>query len=268
MQIKTYLSDDPKENLVLGAFNTGCNGELTHFEDYQPSDVAVVMGVHKRAVPRSFPRGKVIEEQKKRGLDVIILETGYINRGDEPDNHYAAGWNGLNGRADFKNKACPADRAKKLVSLKDWNPGSNIVVCGQVPWDAAVEHTDHREWLQKIVRAIFMVTDRPVIFRPHPKAKLPPIEGTIYSTRPLAQDLEDAYCCVTFNSNSGVEAVIAGVPTITMDKGAMAWEVTSHSLSDMQYMPDRQQWLNNLCYSQWTPEEMRNGEAWRHLAST
>jgi len=265
--IRTYLSDSEQENYVLEAFNQGCNGALARLDDYQPSDVAVVMGVYKKAIPRSFARGNVIAEQRARKLRTIILETGYINRGDGPENHYAAGWNGLNGRADFKNTSCPADRAQKLgVELKPWKQGNNVILCGQVPWDAAVDFSDHKEWLQKTARAIFLMTDRPVIFRPHPKAKLPPIEGTVYSTRPLAQDLEDAYCCVTFNSNSGVEAVLAGVPTVTMDKGAMAWEVTSHTLSDMAYMPDREQWLNNLAYTQWTPAEMRDGEAWRHLA--
>ena len=269
MQIRTYLSDSEQENYVLEAFNAGCGGELVSLNDYQPSDVAVVMGVYKKAVPRSFARGNVIAEQRTRKLKTIILETGYINRGDGPDNHYAAGWNGLNGRADFRNQACPADRAQKLgVELNSWRQGANIVLCGQVPWDAAVDFTDHKDWLQKAARAIFLRTDRPVIFRPHPKAKLPPIEGTVYSTRPLEQDLEDAYCCVTFNSNSGVEAVLSGVPTLTFDEGAMAWGVTGHKWDDIENppKPDRAQWLNNLCYTQWTPAEMRDGEAWRHLA--
>lgn len=272
MQVRTYTTQDSDaENLVLAAFHEGCPEDkvLTTLNDYAPSDVAVVMGVFKKNVPRSFLRGKVIEEQRKRGLTTVILETGYINRGDGPDNHYAAGLNGLNGRADFKNANSPADRAQG-IRLQDWQEGSHIILCGQVPWDASVDFTDHKAWLEKTARAIFLRTDRPVIFRPHPKCKLPPISGTTYSTRPLSEDLKGAFACVTFNSNSGVEAALAGVPVFAFDEGSMCWPIANKTLDkiDEPDKPDRQQWLNDLCYAQWTPKEMKEGKAWAHLFSS
>lgn len=271
MSVRVYATQDSdQENLVLSAFYDGCPESklLTRLGDYAPSDVAVVMGVYKKSVPRSFERGYVIAEQKKRGLTTVILETGYINRGDGPQNHYAAGLNGLNGRADFKNANSPKTRAEG-IRLHPWRQGKNIVLCGQVPWDASVDFTNHREWLEQAVRAIFLRTDSPVVFRPHPKAKLPPIPGTIYSTRSLAEDLEDAKCCVTFNSNSGVEAALAGVPVFAFDEGSMAYSIANKSFDklDEPEMPDRQQWLNDLCYAQWTPQEMSEGLAWKHLFS-
>jgi hypothetical protein len=30
-------------------------------------------------------------------------------------------------------------------------------------------------------------------------------------------------------------------------------------------MPPREQWLNDLAYTQWTLEELKSGEAWKHL---
>jgi hypothetical protein len=30
-------------------------------------------------------------------------------------------------------------------------------------------------------------------------------------------------------------------------------------------MPDRDQWLSDLAYCQWTPAEMRSGVVWKHL---
>lgn len=268
MQVRVYTHDSDAENLVLAAFYEGCTEKkvLTSIDRYEPSDVAVVMGVYKKHVPRSFPRGHVISEQKRLGKQVVILETGYINRGDGPENHYACGLGGLNGRADFKNQNSPADRAEG-IRLQPWKQGKNIVVCGQVPWDASVDFTDHREWLERTVRGIFLRTDRPVVFRPHPKAGLPPIPGAIYSTRPLAEDLEDAWCCVTFNSNSGVEAAMAGVPVFAFDEGSMVWPIANKTLDKIENpeMPDRQQWLSDLCYAQWTPQEMAEGLAWRHL---
>jgi len=265
MQVRTYLSQNEQENVVLRAFHEGCGGTLTTLDDYEPSDVAVVMGVFKKNIPVSFPRGHVIAEQRKLGKDVVILETGYINRGDGPDNHYAVGLNGLNGRADFKNKASPPDRV--TATLKDWREGHHIVLCGQVPWDASVDFTDHKAWLELAVRNIHLRTDRPVIFRPHPKCKLQPMQGTIYSTRPLEVDLKDAHACVTFNSNSGVEAALAGVPVFAFDEGSMVWDIANKSfdLIETPQRPDRSQWLADLSYCQWTCAELREGKAWRHL---
>lgn len=271
MQVVTYLGDNEDENYVLRAFHEGSGGKLKTLDEYEPSEIAVVMGTFKKHVERSYKRGAIIKAQKEKNQDTIILETGYINRGSGKDNHYSVGLNGINGRADFRNKNSPYDRVEKLgIIMGEWRSGDHIVICGQVPWDASVDFSDHIDWLEKTARAIFLKTDRNIIFRPHPLCKLNPITGTVYSTRSLENDLRNAHCCITFNSNSGVEAVIDGVPTFTFDEGSMAYGVTSHSLDDIEtpLRPDRTQWLANLCYAQWTAEEMRNGETWDHLRLT
>jgi hypothetical protein len=268
MQVRIYLGDSEDENYVLKAFHEGSGGKLVTLDEYEPSEIAVVFGTYKKKIERSFKRGAVIAEQKKLGLDTIIIETGYLNRGSGKTNHYAVGLNGINGRADFKNRNSPYNRAEKLgVIPGEWRRGDHIVLCGQVPWDASVDFSNHQDWLNSTVRGIFLRTDRNVIFRPHPLCKLSPINGTVYSTRSLENDLKHAHCCVTFNSNSGVEAVVDGVPTLSFDIGSMVYEVSGHLLDDIEEPKrfDRTQWLANLCHAQWTPEEMKNGETWDHL---
>ncbi|HZD13373.1 MAG TPA: hypothetical protein VE177_07645, partial [Candidatus Binatus sp.] len=92
MSVRCYLSGNFVHDRVLTAFYDGCKEEkkLVSGWDYQPSDIAVIFGVYKSKVPISFPRGKVMSEQSKRNLDTIVLETGYLNRGDGETNHYAA----------------------------------------------------------------------------------------------------------------------------------------------------------------------------------
>src|SRR5688572_29117795 len=111
---RVYLSGNPVHDRVLRAFAEGCGGELVEGWQYEPSKVAVVFGVYKSKVPISFPRGEIFQRQRKNNLDVVVLETGYINRGDGENHHYAAGFNGLNGRADFRNRNMPDDRAIQL----------------------------------------------------------------------------------------------------------------------------------------------------------
>lgn len=267
--IRFYRSQYPQENYVIESLYEGCphEKEITHLGDYRPSDVAVVMGVYKKFVPASYARGEVIAQQRRHAMDTLILETGYINRGDGANNHYALGWNGLNGRANFKNRGSSDKRAKKLgVEMKPWKDGDYVLLCGQVPWDASVDFTDHRAWLEEAAHNIRALTGREIVFRPHPKGDLPPIDGCRYSKGPIEQDLLNAHCVVTFNSNTGVDAVLAGVPVFAFDKGSMVYQVANKNWLKIERpeKPDRSQWLNDICYAQWTPEEMMSGEAWKH----
>jgi len=270
--VNVYFSGDPVHDRVLKAFYEGCPVEkkAKSVTDYEPSDVAVIFGVHKSKVPRSFPRGEIFRQQRTKNLDVIVLETGYINRGDGENHHYAAGFNGLNGRADFRNRGMSDDRAKKLgVILKPWRKdGKHILLCAQVPWDASVETChDYPSWLQWVAGQIRYHSKREIRFRAHPLAPMPHPRGCTNSTAPILEDLKDCWAVVTFNSNSSVEAVLEGIPAFTFDAGAMAKDVASQWLQELErpYMPDRTAWLNDLTFAQWTPEEMKSGETWRHL---
>lgn len=260
--VNFYLSGNEVHDRVIRSFFEGCPEEKQLIRDfeYQPSDVAVIFGVYKSKVPISWPRGKVFQSQRKNNKDVIVLETGYINRGDGNNHHYAAGFNGLNGRADFKNKNMPGDRFFSLgIEIKPWAKGDHIVLCGQVPWDASVDHINMMEWLGDAYRLIRMRSSRTVVVRHHPCISKP--------TKTFLDEISEAHAVVTFNSNSGVEALIAGKPVFAFDEGSMAWPVCNKSfdLIENPVKPDRAQWLNDLAYSQWTPDEMKEGLAWKHL---
>ena len=269
--IRAYLSGNPVHDRVITAFAEGCNAQLVEGWKYEPSEVAVVFGVHKSKIKASWPRGKIIQKQREKNFDVIVLETGYVNRGDGENHHYAAGWNGLNNRANFLNHNMDDERWKMLgTPLRPYSKGENVILCAQIPWDASVEGTDHPKWVKTVASQIKMLTDRKCIFRPHPlqKDSIPTPYGWEVSTVPLEDDLANAHCVVTFNSNSAVEALIWGKPVWAFDEGSMVWEVCNKSLLDIEQpnYPRREQWANDLAYTQWTPEEMKEGLAWKHLS--
>jgi hypothetical protein len=102
-----------------------------------------------------------------------------------------------------------------------------------------------------------------VAFRDHPKGgnyqtHVPKLNG------PLIEAFEQAAIAVTFSSNTGVDALIAGVPVYAEDEGSMAYSVASHRVGQTLF-PDRRQWAHNLAYCQWTQDEYRNGVAIEHL---
>ena len=271
--VNFYLSGDQEHDRVIRAFYEGCpesnERNILSVQDYQPSDIAVVFGVRKKAVPFSQHRGRVFDEQEAASKTTVVLETGYLKRGSGEDDYYAAGIGGLNGRAWFRNHRCKPDRWEKLgIELRPWRTaGVHIVLCGQVPWDASVDFTDHVAWLKAAVGRIRYHTQRPIVFRPHPKAKIPPIAGCEYSTKPLADDLVNAWAVVTFNSNAGVDAAVAGIPVFVDDVGSMASGVANKNLVYLEDpgTPEREQWAYNLAFCQWTPAEMRESMAWAHL---
>lgn len=269
--IRVYLSGNPVHDRVLEAFYEGCpnESELVQGWKWEPSEIAVIFGVHKSKIRQSWPRGRIFRQQREKNLDVIVLETGYVNRGDGEAHHYAAGFNGLNGRADFRSKNMGPERWESLgVQLKPYSRGEKVILCGQVPWDASVEMHDHKEWLKETASKLKILTKRPIVFRPHPLATLPPIKGCEFSTRPLAEDLSDAHAVVTFNSNSGVDAAIEGKAVFAFDEGSMVWDIANKDIGDIdapQY-PERKQWARDLAFKQWTIAELKQGLAWRHLS--
>jgi hypothetical protein len=253
---------------ALGALTCGDNVDFLNVDHgYRECDVAVVFGIRKEAVPASWSRGKIIAEHHRRGKRVVVIDTGYVKR----DRYFMVGFDGLNGRADFRNGDVPNDRWEALnVPLRPWRiEGEHIVVAGQIPHDAACQHIDFRGWVKSVISEIEDRTKRTVIFRPHPL--FDPngygVMGVEKSTRPLRDDLVNAHCVVTFNSNTAVDAVIAGIPAFCFDKGSMAVRVGNHNLDDIEnpMTPDRRGWAHSLAYCQWRADEMAEGLAWRHL---
>jgi hypothetical protein len=85
-----------------------------------------------------------------------------------------------------------------------------------------------------------------------------------FARLPIANEFKDCRVAVTLNSSVAVAAVMAGIPTITMDEGSMAWDVTGHSLDDIR-TPDRRPWAHALAWTQYTDDEIKEGLLWDYL---
>ena len=139
---------------------------------------------------------------------------------------------------------------------------------GQVPGDASVAGLDPDSWYQSQVNALHAVGYEDVAFRHHPvrTTERPPrgcsfVSGSV----PLAEALRGVDLVVTLNSNSAVDAVLAGVPAVATDPGSMAWDVTSRTVRDLPWVGDREPWAHALAWCQWLPEELESGAFWEHL---
>lgn len=196
---------------------------------------------------------------------IVVVERGYFK---DRMAYYSLGIGGLNGRADFNNNNSPSDRwLNHGVDIKDWNrDGEYYIVMGQVDGDQSIKGVDMNNWYRKISDELMEKTDKPVYFRAHPLSRkyidcLQTMEGE------LSVALSNACGVVTYNSNSGVDAILSGVPTMAQDRGSMTWGVCAKSVNqliDYTY-PGRAQWAYNLAYTQWNIDELIDGTAWNHL---
>ena len=191
-------------------------------------------------------------------LPTLVLECGYL--GARTTDWISLGWDGLNGRAQFVNANVPGDRAARWARLlKPCRPfgGGPIVIMGQVAGDCSWNNADPATKYQQM-RQMVAGLGQPVLFRPHPI--------TADTGVSLAETLEMASGVVTFSSNSGVDAVLAGVPTIAMDAGSMVFGLVPakppfEKIDENQ----RARWLERLAYCQWSAAEVADGTAWEHI---
>lgn len=250
------------QEIWCGAFAEGMRRHGVHVRRLHRSDYSFDVDV---LLVWSIRNRGMIRRQQQAGRDYLVLELPYWGARNAQALHMASvGWNGLNGRADFNNQGMPGNRwARYGVEVQPWKAdGEYALLIGQCMGDMSHAHAD----IEKFYRRMADTWAAPLYFRHHPLGKWEGIRKTSIKALggSLSEALDGARVVVTFNSNAGVDAAMAGVPVYAGDEGSMAWPVASHACNDI-IRPDRTQWLHDLAYCQWTLDEMASGEAWEHL---
>jgi len=242
---------------IDGLKRHGIPSKWDYTEHYKPCDLAVVWGLRNKEINKG---------QLEHSADYLVMERGYFN---DRKKYTGLGFNGLNGRAEFLAENMPPDRWEKHgVEIKPWRmKGDYILLMGQVSGDQSLYGKDPRHWYEKTMNEIKAITDIPVYYRPHPLSRK--YDGILQCDGCMTDTLADAFSkaivVITYNSNSGVDAILNGIPVIAMDQGSMAWDMARHEITNEFSIPDRKQWLYDLAYKEWTINEIEPGEAWDHL---
>lgn len=235
----------------------------------------IVSDVRQATTPVTACWGWRIGKQlRQAGREVLVMERGYL--GDRFA-WTSLGWNGLNGRAAWPAPQDAGERFERHFGhlQRPWRRQDGYaLIVGQVQGDAALANVDIDGWYRRAARAM---SDRgfDIRFREHPESvrrggRTPLAMRSSILHGSLDQALAGAAVVVTWNSNTGVDAAMAGVPVITCDQGAMAWPVAGHGLDAAPVTPDRAEWCRAMAWRQWTLDEIASGEAWevvRHGAA-
>ena len=258
---------------VFSAFEDGVKqlGYTTHDNDLN-SDVAVIWSVlwHGRMAKNKA----VWEHFTKQGKPVIVLEVGALIR----NSTWKVAIGGINSEAYFGNETSnTSDRLTQLgINILPWTsttPTKSIVICGQHQashqWRNMPPMSD---WILNTIQEIRQYTDRNIIVRAHPRYPLnfnnavsnvtistPKRVSPIHDVYDFDKEILNAHCVVNWSSNPAIEAVLNGVPVFT-GPSSLAYPVANHSFETIETpsIPDRQQWANDLAYTEWTVEEIAN----------
>jgi hypothetical protein len=127
-------------------------------------------------------------------------------------------------------------------------------------------------WVVQQVEQLRKVTDRPIVVRPHPRSNLH-WAGLVYLPRDVAIEQPvkvvntydsynlafDCHALVNHNSGPGIQAALAGTRPV-VDVSSLAYPV-SIALEDIElpYTVDRDQWLTEICHTEYTVSELEQG---------
>ena len=256
---------------VFDAFATGANllGHTVSYNDLH-ADVDVIWSVLWHG--RMSPNKAVWEKAKRENRQVIVLEVGGINRGTT----WKVGLNGINRDAYFGRLHNNSSRADALgLFLKPWKDNKNgpIIIACQHSMSQQWRHQKKpASWVFDTINEIRKYTDKQIIIRPHPRCRVDGIEYEFKNVKiqypiriPNSYDdfdfeIDDVYAVVNWSSNPATKAIMEGIPAF-VGPSSLAYDVGNINLKDISNpkKPDRQQWLNDLAYTEWTVEEISKG---------
>lgn len=219
---------------------------------------------------------RVYAHYRSQGRPVIVADIGTLCRGTTwkiaLDNINALGWYGNQQDLD-------PDRAKKLGIRLNLAPHRRpeILIAAQHPRSLQVEHIDMATWITITYNELRRQTDRPIILRSHPRGNLPVhnLPPQLIYQRPLAVpgtydsfDFDTNYhAVVNYNSGPGILAAISGVPPITHSSSLASPVAISIEHIEQPYLIDRDRWLLEIAHTEYTLDEIQQGEWLKRLNS-
>lgn len=274
-------------NFVQGVNSHGDQGIIHQTKDIIDSDVAFIQGwVHANSglTPHLMVRRQVIEYQKQNNNRLLVADSNLFNYidGNAKKDYIRYSFDGVfPTTGNYFNSIVLTQRWQQIfknkgITLKPWRTqGNHILICTQRNGGWSMKGLDVPTWLNNTVNEIRKYTDRPIIVRGHPgdryhKQYIDQKKYTLSNKPLIAQDFANAHAVITYNSSPGVAAAIEGIPLYVTDpltETSQASAVANTDLSTIENpkMFERETWLAKLAMSHWNNDEVKSGEAWKHI---
>jgi hypothetical protein len=239
-------------------------------ENSMDADAAVIWSVLWSG--RMAANQAVWSHYRSLGRPVIVVDIGSLYRGETwkiAVNSITA--NGYYGHTENLNW----DRPRKLgISIAlNFSTSPRIIIAAQHARSQQVVGLVSMEgWVVDQVEQLRKVTDRPIVVRPHPRSALNwaglvhlPKDVVIEKPVRIVNSYDsynlafDCHAMVNYNSGPGIQAALAGTRPI-VDASSLAYPVSiSMNNIEQPYTVDRDQWLVEICHTEYTVKEIEEG---------
>ena len=236
-------------------------------ENSMTSDAAIIWSVLWSG--RMSKNREVYQHYRNLGRPVIVIDIGSLRRGITwkvaVNNITALGHYGHTQDLDWDR---PARLGVNLGTVH--RSGSHIVIAAQNSASLQVQDLHSIEsWISQQIDEIRKHTDRAIRVRPHPRSRLAvsqlPTNVTVEFPRRVPNTYDsfdmrfDCHAMVNYNSGPGIQAAVQGVRPV-VHSSSLAYPV-SVSIQDIErpYDIDRDQWLVEICHTEYTVEEIAQG---------
>ena len=219
--------------------------------DSYDADMAIIWSVLWAG--RMAKNQQVYEHYRSLNKPVICIEIGALYRGltwkIALNNVNAQGYYGHKENLDY-------NRPHKLgvdLQTNTLNHG-RILVAGQHSKSLQLEGVDQESWYAQRIQEV--ADRRQVVVRPHPRCNLDrtKFSNVIWEEPKKLEYTYDSFdiswnydLVINYNSGPGIQAVIAGIPVL-VDSSSLAYDVIN-----------REQWLVEICHTEYTLEEIEQG---------
>jgi hypothetical protein len=241
-----------------GLFELGNHAAERSVSDYtsaascmEPFDAVAVFGLQWRGM-------NVLRDYTDRGVPVFVIDYGYVRRTNHAHDwrtgHWQVSLGGLNRIPRF---SCNPDRFEALgievAKERGGDPNGYVLLCVQTTGDAS--HGMDEKALQRWCEAQ-RARWPALLIRPHPLQEHLDYGLPVCPAKTLDEALGGARLVVTGNSNTGHDALIAGVPVVDTVPGAAWADLAGEELPSYERRLDH---FHRSAYGQWTWQEFRSG---------
>ena len=245
-------------------------------------------------------RRDLVERAKKKGIYIITFDGGILssfgNTITHPKHHWRVALYSPMNNGNFLSDDSPPDRwemMKKLWNVKyePWkksNPEDPILFVLQPKDNWSMNELDPITWFKDVYNKIRPLTKRPFLVRPHPNhvahieerlSEFPNDCNVIIGKKFFSGDekkhyrfnfqeaLNNCHAVITHNSTASIDSCVRGIPTFVTSDLAICWPVANKDLSKIESpeYPDRDQWVYDLGYKQWTEKEIKDGTVFKRF---
>lgn len=217
----------------------------------------------------------IYQHYRSSNKPVFIIEVGALRRNIT----WKVSVNNINAQGIYGHQVNLDHQRPQKLGIHLQTPAtrsSSVLIAAQHHKSLQLQDVDQESWINEKLSWLRQNTDRPIVIRSHPRSPLNslrlPRDVTLQFPRKIAGSYDDFdftfdhHAVINYCSGPGTQSAIMGVPVITHST-SLAHPVSCELVDiDRAQLPDRQQWLIEICHTEYLLEEIEQASWLKRLS--